>query len=85
MRRLLASCPRLLSTIIVDGMERPRHDPVHEIGLPRLKRNQPAEYVEEVQQVVGIFGEPGRRAEIFSSGEGGRLSPICGLVRSNLR
>src|SRR5229473_2840641 len=59
LRRLVARYPRLLFTAVVgDGDDRRRHDPVQQIGLPRLERDQPAEHVEEVQEVLGIFGEP---------------------------
>ena len=49
-RRLVAGCPRLLVNI-ADGHDRPRHDPVEQIGLPRFERNQPAEDVEEQERL----------------------------------
>ena len=45
--------------------QRPGDDPVEQIGLARLERDEPAEHVEEVQQVLGIFGEPAVGLDFF--------------------
>jgi hypothetical protein len=50
---------------IGEGDDGPRHDPVEQIGLPRLERDQPPEHIEQVQQVLGIFGEPAFGLNLF--------------------
>jgi hypothetical protein len=50
-------CPRLLFARRNDD-ERPSYDPVEQIGLPWFELDQPAEHIEEIQQVFGVFGEP---------------------------
>jgi hypothetical protein len=45
-----------------EGEERPSHDPVKQVGLPRLDRDQPAQRVEKVQderaRQVASFAAP---------------------------
>jgi hypothetical protein len=58
-------CDGSPSVVVGDGDDRPRHDPVQQIGLPRLERDQPAEHIEEIQQVLRIFGEPAFGLNLF--------------------
>ena len=80
MRRLVVRCPRLLFTIVVgDGDERPRHDPVQQIGLPRLERDQPAEHVEEVKKGPRYIRRATRPAGFFRAARAAacRQSAAC--------
>jgi hypothetical protein len=51
LRRLAVGCPQLLRRSVSNRYERPGHDPVEEIGLPRLEGDQTTEHVEKVQEV----------------------------------
>jgi hypothetical protein len=47
--------------------------------LPRLERDEPAEHVEEVQQVLGVFGEPAVGLNLFQR-RGRRRSLGCSVT-----
>ena len=68
----MATAPRRLSRLRLaefgDGDQRSGHDPLHEVRLGQLQRDQPTQHVEQVQQVLGVFGKP-PSGWIFSSGE----------------
>jgi hypothetical protein len=64
--------------------ERAGADAVQKIGLGRLKRDQPegwlAEYTSDLINLLHVLGQL-----MLSSGDGGRLSPIMGRLRSRRR
>ena len=87
--RPMATARRPLSPTPVpprgDRDERPRHDPVEQIGLPRLERDEPAEHVEEVQAGPRYIRRASRPAGSFPAARAAACRRSCGLVRSRLR
>jgi hypothetical protein len=46
------------------GSQRACADAVQQIGLGRFQRDEPAEHMQQVEQIGGVFGQGGRRSAL---------------------